>query len=218
MLRGFNAGAREVARRELDELTEHAKRFGAKGLIWAVVGEDGGWDAHVGRAARGRAPRARSPRRCGAAPGDLLLIVADATEALGELRLEIARRYGLTEGQPNAIVWVTDFPMFETAADGSLTAMHHPFTAPQGRADLLPRGYDLALNGVGDRRRLDPHPRRRGPAAGLRGARHRRRRRRRRASASCSTGCATARRRTAASPWASTASSRSSPASRRSAT
>ncbi len=145
VLRGFNAGPREVVRRELDELTEHAKRHGARGLIWAVAGEDGGW-ARTSAGPLEEEHRRSISARLGAAAGDLLLIVGDATEALGEVRLEIARRYGLVEGRPNAITWVTDFPMFETAADGSLTAMHHPFTAP--KAGDLSRGYDLTLNGT----------------------------------------------------------------------
>ncbi|MEJ7893137.1 MAG: aspartate--tRNA ligase [Solirubrobacteraceae bacterium] len=158
-VRGFNAGRREVVRRELDELTEHAKRFGAKGLIWAVVGENGSWE----RTSAGpleEEHRVAISAALGAEAGDLLLIVGDATEAIGELRLEIARRYSLTEGKPNAIAWVLDFPMFTQtaspsgtggAAEGRLTAMHHPFTAPTGDwadpAKLLMRGYDLALNG-----------------------------------------------------------------------
>jgi len=150
-VRGFNAGRREVVRRELDELTEHAKRFGAKGLIWAVVGENGSWE----RTSAGpleEEHRVAISAALGAEAGDLLLIVGDATEAIGELRLEIARRYALTEGKPNAIAWVLDFPMFERTSDGNLTAMHHPFTAPAGDwadpAQLLSRGYDLALNGT----------------------------------------------------------------------
>jgi aspartyl-tRNA synthetase len=150
-VRGFNAGPREVARKDLDALTEHAKKFGAKGLIWAVVGEGGGWD----RTSAGPLEveyRRRVSTELAAAPGDLLLIVRDATEAIGELRLEIARRYGLTEGKPHAISWVTDFPMFERGADGQPTAVHHPFTAPRGDfADplaMLSRGYDLALDGM----------------------------------------------------------------------
>ena len=149
-LRGFNAGRREVARRDLDELTEHAKRFGAKGLLWAVVGESG-WE----RTSAGPLEdehRERITAALGAGPGDLLLMVADATEALGELRLEIGRRYDLTAGRPNAITWVTGFPMFETTGDGHLTSTHHPFTAPEGDwgdpASMLSRGYDLALNGL----------------------------------------------------------------------
>jgi aspartyl-tRNA synthetase len=150
-VRGFNAGARDVARRDLDELTEHARRHGARGLIWAIVGEDGGW-ARTSAGPLEEEHRRRISQQLGAAPGDLLLIVADATEALGELRLEVARRYGLTEGRPNAIAWVLDFPMFALTAEGQRTPMHHPFTAPRGDlaepGALLSRAYDLALNGM----------------------------------------------------------------------
>jgi aspartyl-tRNA synthetase len=153
-VRGFNAGAREVARRDLDELTEHAKRFGAKGLIWAVAGPDGTW-ARTSAGPLGEPERAAISQTLGAAEGDLLLIVADdpaaAAPVLGELRLEIGRRYELTAGRPNAIVWVVDFPMFERGADGHWTSTHHPFTAPRGDfadpGSMLSRGYDLALNG-----------------------------------------------------------------------
>ncbi len=98
-VRGFNAGAREVARKDLDALTEHAQRHGAKGPDLGRRGrrrpgrgrQPGRWRSSTGR---------RSRAALAGAPGDLLLMVADATEALGELRLEIARRYGLIEGQP----------------------------------------------------------------------------------------------------------------------
>ena len=228
VVRGINAGPREVARRDLDELTEHAQRFGAKGLAWAVVGEDGGWD-------RTSAGPLEEPQRqaisaaLGGSPGDLLLIVADAEQTaatvLGELRLEIARRYDLIPNDVHEILWVVDFPMFAQAASppgagerddaaGRWTAIHHPFTAPTGDfsdpgRDALARLRPRARRHR-DRRRLDPHQHARDPAAGLRRARDRRRRRRRRASGSCSTRCASARRRTAASRSESTASSRSS--------
>jgi aspartyl-tRNA synthetase len=154
-VRGFNAGAREVARRDLDELTEHAKRFGAKGLIWAVAGEDGAW-ARTSAGPLGEPERAAISKTLAAAPGDLLLIVADAPEAaapvLGELRLEIGRRYGLTDGKPHSILWIVDPPMFERGGDGHWTSVHHPFTAPSGDFSdpgaMLSRGYDLVLNGT----------------------------------------------------------------------
>ncbi len=154
-VRGFNAGARDVARRQLDELTEHAKRFGAKGLIWAVAGSGDAWErTSAGPLEDER--RAAISAALGASPGDLLLIVADepgaAAAVIGELRLEIGRRYALTEGQPNAIAWVTEAPMFERDGAGQLTAVHHPFTAPTGDwadpAGMRSRAYDLALNGL----------------------------------------------------------------------
>ena len=155
VVRGLNAGAREVARRDLDELTEHAKRFGAKGLVWAVAGSDGAWE-RTSAGPLGEAERAAVSRALGASPGDLLLVVADAERTaatvLGELRLELARRYGLADPDRHELLWVVEFPMFERDADGHWTALHHPFTAPTGDfadpGSLKSRAYDLVLDGV----------------------------------------------------------------------
>jgi aspartyl-tRNA synthetase len=156
VVRGFNAGERQVARRDLDELTEHAKRFGAKGLVWAVAGEDGAWE-RTSAGPLGEAERASISHVLAARPGDLLLIVADAERTaatvLGELRLEIARRYDLTAGRPHELVWVVDFPMFEyDEQTGRYDALHHPFTAPRGDwsdpVALRSRAYDIVLDGV----------------------------------------------------------------------
>jgi aspartyl-tRNA synthetase len=156
VVRGLNAGRREVTRRELDELTEHAKRFGAKGLVWAVVGADGGWERTSARPLSDE-DRAAVSRALDASEGDLLLIVADdertAATALGELRLELARRYDLAAGAAHQILWIVDFPMFEYDADaGRYDALHHPFTAPTGDwsdpGKLKSRGYDLVLDGT----------------------------------------------------------------------
>ncbi|MEA2293117.1 MAG: aspartyl-tRNA synthetase [Solirubrobacteraceae bacterium] len=153
-VRGLNAGTREVTRRELDELTEHAKRFGAKGLVWAVAGPDGGWERTSAKPVE-EPVRAEISRALGAQPGDLLLIVADAQETaatvLGELRLELARRYELA-GEHHQILWVVDFPMFAYDEQaGRYDALHHPFTAPTGDwsdpGKLKSRGYDLVLDG-----------------------------------------------------------------------
>jgi aspartyl-tRNA synthetase len=154
-VRGLNAGAREVTRRELDELTEHAKRFGAKGLVWAVAGQDGGWERTSARPVEEEVRTAIS-HALAAEPGDLLLIVADAAgtaaTVLGELRLELARRYDL-HGRHHQILWVVDFPMFGyDEAAGRYDALHHPFTAPTGDwsdpGKLRSRGYDLVLDGT----------------------------------------------------------------------
>jgi aspartyl-tRNA synthetase len=154
-VRGLNAGRREVTRRELDELTEHAKRFGAKGLVWAVAGPDGTWERTSAKPVE-EPTRAAISHALAASEGDLLLIVADgeqiAATALGELRLELARRYDLA-GDRHQIVWIVDFPMF--AYDdlaGRYDALHHPFTAPTGDwsdpGSLRSRGYDLVLDGT----------------------------------------------------------------------
>ena len=155
VVRGLNAGAREVPRRELDELTELVKRFGAGGLVWAFVEQDGSWRSPIAKFLSDD-ERAAIGRLLSAQPGDLLLVVADkpavAAQALGELRLELARRFDLAAGAANALLWVIDFPMFEWNEDeGRWDAMHHPFTAPVGDfadpGSLRSKGYDVVLNG-----------------------------------------------------------------------
>jgi aspartyl-tRNA synthetase len=154
-VRGINAGARELPRSELDALTELVKRFGAGGLVWAFVQEDGSWRSPVAKFLSDD-ERAGIARTLQAGPGDLLLIVADkpavAAQALGELRLELSRRFGLVPGGRHEILWVVDFPMFEhNEAEGRWDALHHPFTAPIGSFEdpgaLRSRGYDLVLDG-----------------------------------------------------------------------
>ena len=155
-VRGLNAGARELPRSELDSLTEHAKRFGAGGLVWAFVQEDGAWRSPTAKFLSDQ-EREDVTRALGGKPGDLLLIVADkpdvAATALGEVRLELSRRFGLVpEGRHNAL-WIVDPPMFEwSETEGRWTALHHPFTAPLGSFEdpgaMSSRGYDMVLDGV----------------------------------------------------------------------
>jgi aspartyl-tRNA synthetase len=156
VIRGLNAGAPEVPRSELDALTEYVRRYGAGGLVWAFVLEDGTWRSPTAKFLTDE-EREAVTRKLAGMPGDLLLLVADtphvAATALGELRLELARRFDLVPPGRHDVVWVVDFPMFEwSATDGRWTAMHHPFTAPTGDfADpgtLRSRGYDVALDGV----------------------------------------------------------------------
>ena len=140
VVRGLNAGARELPRSELDALTE---------LRQALRRRRAGVGVRAGGRARGARRRPSScptseredvTRALGGKPGDLLLIVADkpdvAATALGELRLELARRFDLVpEGRHDAL-WVVDFPMFEWNEDERpLGALHHPFTAPPGSFD-----------------------------------------------------------------------------------
>ena len=156
VVRGFNAGPREATRAVADQLTEVVKRYGAGGLVWAVVQEDGTWRSPVAKAL-GDDERARIEQVLQAKAGDLLLIVADASAAvaataLGELRLEVARRYDLIPADRHELLWVVDFPMFEyNAAEQRWDALHHPFTAPVGSFDdpgsLRSRGYDIVLDG-----------------------------------------------------------------------
>ena len=133
VIRGLNAGARELPRRELDELTEVARRFGAGGLVWAFVQEDGTWRSPAAKALSDAEPV--------------------AAVALGEVRLALSRRFDLVADGIHQIAWVVDFPMFEPTDGGSgWTALHHPFTAPLGSFDapgaLQSRAYDLVLDGT----------------------------------------------------------------------
>jgi aspartyl-tRNA synthetase len=154
VVRGINAGARELPRSELDALTELAKQHGAKGLVWAFVQEDG-WRSPIAKFLKPE-ELAAVTERVGARAGDLLLIVADQPskvgKALGALRLELARRFDLVPAGRHDILWVTEFPMFEWHPDDQRwDALHHPFTAPTGDladpANLTSRAYDLVLDG-----------------------------------------------------------------------
>jgi aspartyl-tRNA synthetase len=159
VVRGINAGARELPRSELDALTDVAKQHGAKGLVWAFV-EEGGADG-VGL----RSPIAKFLKppeiaalteRLDASPGDLLLIVADeattAGKVLGALRLELAGRFDLIPAARHDLLWVVEFPAFTWHPDEQRwDATHHPFTAPTGDlsdpATASSRAYDLVLDG-----------------------------------------------------------------------
>jgi len=157
VVRGINAGARELPRSELDALTELAKQHGAKGLVWAFV-QDGEepWRSPIAKFLSA-GEIAAVTERLAAAAGDLLLIVADTAEiaarSLGALRLQIARRFGLVPEGRHDLLWVTDFPAFEWSEDEQRWhATHHPFTAPLGDlvdpGSALSRAYDLVLDGA----------------------------------------------------------------------
>jgi aspartyl-tRNA synthetase len=156
VVRGINAGARELARRDLDELTEFVKRYGAGGLVWAFVQEDGAWRSPIAKFLSEGEVAAVTQALSGK-PGELLLIVADkpsvAAQALGELRLELSRRFDLVPAGRHSALWIVDFPMFEyDENEGRWNALHHPFTAPIGSFDdpraMKSRGYDMVLDGV----------------------------------------------------------------------
>jgi aspartyl-tRNA synthetase len=153
-------GLAEVSRREIDALTETARRFGAKGLVSVGITQDGVRSA----IARFITPQMRAAllKRLDAVPGDLLLLVADepavVAEALGRLRLEIGARLSLADPNVMAFCWIVDVPLFERdEATGGLKAMHHQFTAPLDEdvplldSDPLAvraKQYDLVCNGT----------------------------------------------------------------------
>jgi aspartyl-tRNA synthetase len=161
VVRGIKAGAHELSRAELDRLIEFAQSQGAGGLVWAYVEEGGGWRSPVAKFLAAEEVAAIG-RELGAAPGDLLLLVADdegiASQALGALRLELARRFGLAREGDWRLVWVVDFPLMEWSDEEQRwDPLHHAFTAPAGGAlellatdpaKALARAYDVVLNGT----------------------------------------------------------------------
>ena len=150
---GAGAGVR---RRVGDELMEEARELGAKGLVWAVVEGDGTLRSPVARFLDGLADD------LGAAPGDLILLVADREEVaqavLGGLRVRLAERYGLVPEGAWAPLWVVDFPLVAwNEGEGRWDSVHHPFTAPRpqdlGRLEddpgsVLSQAYDVVVNGL----------------------------------------------------------------------
>ncbi len=175
VVRGINAGPRELPRSELDALTELAKQHGAKGLVWMFVLQDGSLRSPIAKFLSETEIEAIKTR-LEAHPGDLLLIVADelttAGQALSALRMEIARRFDLIPAGRHDILWVVEFPAFFWNADESRwDAAHHPFTAPTGNLDdpgsLTSRAYDLVLDGTEIGGGLDPYSRARGPTEGV---------------------------------------------------
>jgi len=155
VVRALNAGPRELPRSELDVLTEVARHHGAGGLVWAFVQEDGTWRSPIAKFLSQDEISAVS-EALHAAPGDLLLAVADSADtaagALGALRLDLAARFDLIEAGRHDVLWVVDFPMFGyNEQEGRWDALHHPFTAPIGSFDdpgaLRSRGYDLVVDG-----------------------------------------------------------------------
>ncbi len=153
-----HAGGAGASRSRLDALVEAAKGMGAKGLAWFKVGEAGALESPLDRFL-GDAERRGLVEVTGAAPGDLVLVVADehrlACEVLGQLRVELGGR-PVAEGE-HRYVWVVEFPMFDGVdAAGNPLAAHHPFTMPHpddlelletDPAAVRSQAYDLVLNG-----------------------------------------------------------------------
>ncbi len=151
-------GAGGLSRKEADDLVATARGWGAKGLVWARVG-DPGLQSPVARFLEPIRPALLAALQ--AAPGDLVLLVGDAkpiaATVLGRFRIELAQRYGLIPPDRLAILWVIDVPLLEWSVEEQRwQAMHHPFTAPRDEdlsrldsdpAAVLAKAYDLVLNG-----------------------------------------------------------------------
>ncbi len=162
LVKSINAkGCATFSRKDLDDLTAYVAPFGAKGLAWVKVKEDGEWQSPIAKFFT-EEERNDMSKTLEAEPGDLLFFVADTPSvvhnSLAELRLELARRLNLTEEGTFSFLWVTDFPLLEYDHDEKRhTAVHHPFTAPREEdhelldtdpGKVLSRAYDLVLNGV----------------------------------------------------------------------
>lgn len=148
------------SRKDLDDLTEYAGRFGARGMAWVKVKDDE-WQSPITKFFNETEITAMA-QALDAKPGDLILFGADKAgtvhQVLSELRLELARRLGLiTDSRAFNFLWVTDFPLLEyDENEKRYTAVHHPFTAPREEdmplletepAAVKSRAYDLVLNG-----------------------------------------------------------------------
>jgi len=153
-------GCAGYSRKQLDELTDLARRHGAKGLVHLAVQDDGSLHGPAAKFLESRESLLLAA--AGAASGDLLLIVADAervaaAEALGHVRLEMGDRLALRAPSVLAYVWVHRFPMFTWDPDGERwDATHNPFSAPvpedadrmeSDPGSVRAQQYDLALNG-----------------------------------------------------------------------
>ncbi len=152
-------GCATLSRKELDDLTEFVKIYGAKGLAWAKVKEDG-WQSPIAKFFTAEELAALNDR-LDTEVGDLLLFMADtpavASEALGRLRGHLGQKLGLAKKDEYMFVWITDFPLLEWDGDEQRhVAVHHPFTSPREEdiplLDTEPgkaraQAYDLVLNG-----------------------------------------------------------------------
>jgi aspartyl-tRNA synthetase len=148
------------SRKKLDELSTVVIGCGAKGLAWIKVTENG-WQSSLDKFFKEEV-KAELNQKLDAEPGDLILFVADrakiANEALGMLRLAVARQLDLIDEDAYNLVWITKFPLLEySETEERLEAVHHPFTAPlEEDVSLLDdhpeqvraRSYDLVLNGA----------------------------------------------------------------------
>ncbi|MFH1217670.1 MAG: aspartate--tRNA ligase [Pseudomonadota bacterium] len=162
LVKSINAkGCATFSRKDLDDLTAFVANYGAKGLAWVKMKEDGEWQSPIAKFFT-EEERADMAATLDAKPGDLLFFVADTPvivhQALSELRLELARRLSLLDRNTFNFLWVTEFPLVEyDHQEKRHVAVHHPFTAPMEEdlalMDTEPgkvrsRAYDLVLNGT----------------------------------------------------------------------
>ena len=161
-VRGINAeGQGAMPRKKIDALVDFAKGYGAKGLAYIAIHEDGTMKSSFAKFMKDEEMQALVAKMNGK-PGDLLLFAADKSklvyDVLGALRLEIANQLGLLKKDEYRFVWITEFPLLEWSEElGRYQAMHHPFTMPMeedlqyiesdpGR--VRAKAYYIVLNGT----------------------------------------------------------------------
>lgn len=160
-VRGINAsGQGHMPRKKIDALVEFAKGYGAKGLAYLVINDDGSYKSSFAKFMT-EGELANLVNALEGKPGDLLLFAADKNKivwnVLGALRLEIAKSLGLLKKDEFKFLWITEFPLLEySEEEGRYVAMHHPFTMPMeedlDKIDTDPgavraKAYDITLNG-----------------------------------------------------------------------
>lgn len=161
-VRGIKAdGQGDMPRKKIDALVEYAKGFGAKGLAYAAIQQDGTIKSSFAKF-MSEGEMSALIEAMDAKPGDLLLFAADQDDVvfdvLGNLRLELARQLDLLKKDDFKFLWVTEFPLLEYSKEqGRFTAKHHPFTMPMDEdwhmIDTNPgavraKAYDIVLNGT----------------------------------------------------------------------
>ncbi|MCI5510350.1 MAG: aspartate--tRNA ligase [Oliverpabstia sp.] len=161
-VRGINAkGQGSMPRKKIDKLVDFAKDYGAKGLAYVAIQEDGTLKSSFGKFMKEEEMNALVQAMDGQ-PGDLLLFAADKNkvvwDVLGALRLELARQMDLLDNSVYRFVWITEFPLLEwSEEENRFKAMHHPFTMPMEEdlqyIDTDPgrvraKAYDIVLNGT----------------------------------------------------------------------
>ncbi|MBR2039029.1 MAG: aspartate--tRNA ligase, partial [Phascolarctobacterium sp.] len=154
-------GYANIPRRECDSLVDFVGIYGAKGLAWMQIQEDGSVKSPIAKFFS-EEQLANILATAQAEAGDLVMFIADkpavVAQALGALRIEMAKRRNLIDPNALAFAWVVDFPMFEyDEEEKRYVAMHHPFTSPRDEdlellatdpGKVYAKAYDMVLNGT----------------------------------------------------------------------
>lgn len=163
MIKGLNVkGQAKMPRKHIDKYTELVKGYGAKGLAYLAINEDGTYKSSFAKFMTEEELKALC-LEMGGEPGDLLMFVSDTKNttvwsALGALRLQLGADLDLIDRKAWKFLWVTEFPMFEWSDElGRYQAMHHPFTMPMeedlpmidtDQGAVRAKAYDIVLNGT----------------------------------------------------------------------